>query len=159
MSNAPEHEIRREAWRSSEFWMSAAVIVLPVILPLIDEYVGKLPKESPYALIGACIVAGGYAISRGLVKASRNIASGQASALPAAVAATGDVNLNAESKPSAAPYLGGSEPAEQDLLNYGVTGKPVTKNEAEWVDGNGVRWVKAPGETLKTTEVKNEDVN
>lgn len=66
-----EHENRRPGWQSSEFWIAAAAI----ILPLLDSYFKTLPPDSAPAIYGGGAIAAGYVVSRGIVKKSRNDAS------------------------------------------------------------------------------------
>lgn len=78
--STPEHQKRREGWQSSEFWLSIAVVALPILLPLLDSYAGRLPQGSWQAVIAGAIVAAGYSVSRGIVKKSRNDSSAVESA-------------------------------------------------------------------------------
>lgn len=66
-----EHENRRPGWQTSEFWIAAAAIMLP----LLDSYFKTLPPDSAPAIYGGAAIAAGYVVSRGLVKKSRNDAS------------------------------------------------------------------------------------
>jgi hypothetical protein len=116
-TSKPEHEIRRPGWKSSEFVTTAATLfisTLPIVLPLLDDSVKRAPEGSTWGLVGACIVAAGYALSRGLVKASRNTAS-------AAVEKT-SLLLGSESPKSA---------AEPNLIDRDINGNLWPDDEPE----------------------------
>jgi len=68
-------------FKTSEFWLSLAVIVLPIGIPLLQESVGKLPTGGWQGALGACVLAGVYALSRSLVKIKAQEASGSTESL------------------------------------------------------------------------------
>lgn len=88
----PEHEIRRPGWQTSEFWIAAAAIMLP----LLDSYFKTLPPDSAPAIYGGAIVAAGYVVSRGIVKKSRNDNSGKVEAARIVAATVDGVPAQAE---------------------------------------------------------------
>ena len=90
----PEYAVRRGGITTSEFWLSVLALAAGTILPLITDEVGKLVIASPFSALAPALIAAGYAISRGLVKKSRNDAS-------ATVGAAVALNAGAIGKPLA----------------------------------------------------------
>lgn len=54
--------------RTSEFWVSVGAMLLPLLLPLLQQVGDKAPAGSWVALVVPAVVAFGYNISRGLAK-------------------------------------------------------------------------------------------
>lgn len=51
----------KPGWRTSEFWITLAGIVIPIVPAIVDEYTAT-------GSIAAAVVAGAYIIARALVK-------------------------------------------------------------------------------------------